>query len=64
MTRKENTLNVDEYVKQTASLLNLSLHPDHQPGVVENFTKIMAIAKIVNEFPLPAEVESAPVFKP
>lgn len=58
----EKTLDPAEYVDQMAMLLDLQLHPEHRPGVVENFARIMAIAQIVNEFPLPAEVEAAPVF--
>lgn len=58
----EKTLAASEYVDQMAMLLDLQLHPAHRPGVVENFARIMAIAQIVNEFPLPAEVEAAPIF--
>ena len=53
-----------EYVEQMALLLDLELNPEHRPGVVENFARIVAIAQLVNEFPLPAEIEANPVFKP
>lgn len=52
------------YVEQTAALLNLPLQPEHQPGVVENFARIQAIASLVIEFPLPADLEPAPIFQP
>ncbi len=58
------SLDPAEYVEQMALLLDLQLDPEHQPGVVENFAKIIAIAQLVNEFPLPAEIEAAPVFEP
>lgn len=59
-----HSLNPTEYVEQMALLLNLQLNPKYQPSVVENFTRIMVIAQLVNEFPLPDEVEVAPVFEP
>lgn len=61
---KEKTLDPAEFVEQMALLLDLPLKPEHRPGVVENFARIMAIAQLVNEFSLPAETEAAPVFKP
>ena len=53
-----------EYVKQMALLLDLELKEEHRSGVVENLARIIAIAQLVNEFPLTAEIEVAPVFKP
>lgn len=54
----------DEYVAQMALLLELPLAAEYRPGVVENFARIMAIAQLVIEFPLPDEVEAAPTFRP
>ncbi|HEY9654004.1 MAG TPA: DUF4089 domain-containing protein [Crinalium sp.] len=51
-------------VDQMAALVGLSLQPDHRPGVIENFVRITAIAQLVTEFPLPEEIEIAPVFEP
>jgi len=51
-------------VDQMAALVGLPLQPDHRPGVIENFARIRAIAQLVTEFPLPEEIEIAPVFKP
>ena len=53
-----------EWVDQMAALVDLPLHPEHRPGVVENFSRIAAIAQLVMEFPLPETVEAAPVFEP
>jgi hypothetical protein len=55
--------NIEEYVDRTSSLINLPLDPEHRPGVVENFERIAAIARLVNEFPLPQNIEAAPVFE-
>jgi hypothetical protein len=57
-------VNVEEYVDRTAELINLPLDPEYRPGVVVNFGRIAAIARLVTEFPLPPEVEVAPVFEP
>jgi hypothetical protein len=57
-------VNVEEYVDRTAELINLPLDPEYRPGVVVNFERIAAIARLVTEFPLPPEVEVAPVFEP
>ncbi|MGL5059836.1 MAG: DUF4089 domain-containing protein [Microcoleus sp.] len=57
-------INIEEYVDRTAELIDLPLNPEHRPGVVVNFERIVAIARLVNEFPLPPEVEAAPVFEP
>jgi hypothetical protein len=56
--------NPAEYVEQMSQLLDLPLDPEHLPGVVKNFASIYAIAQLVTEFPLPPEIEAAPVFEP
>ncbi|NWF58676.1 MAG: DUF4089 domain-containing protein [Fischerella sp.] len=53
-----------EYVEQMAALLDLQLPDEYRDGVVANFERIRAIAQVVNSFPLPEEVEVAPVFEP
>ncbi|MEA5579898.1 DUF4089 domain-containing protein [Nodularia harveyana UHCC-0300] len=52
------------YVEEMALLLGLQLREEYVDGVVQNFEIISAIAQIVNEFPLPEEVEPASVFEP
>jgi hypothetical protein len=47
-----------------SQVLDLPIDPEYYPGVVKNFATICAIAKLVTEFPLPAEIEAAPVFEP
>ncbi len=52
------------FVDQMAAIVELPLQPEHRQGVVDNFARIMAVAQLVNEFPLTEEVEIAPVFEP
>jgi len=52
------------YVDETAKRVGLPLAPEHRPGVIQ-FTRILlAQAALVTEFPLPDDVEPAPVFRP
>mgnify|MGYP002785065826 FL=1 len=60
----EKSLDPTEYVDQMSLLINLPLDPEHRPGVIENMERILAVAKLVTEFPLPEEIEAAPVFEP
>ncbi|MDZ8035759.1 MAG: DUF4089 domain-containing protein [Nostoc sp. DedQUE08] len=62
MRREE--FDVSEYVDQMGFLLDLQLKDEYRDGVVANFERIRAIANLVNSFPLPEEIEVAPVFEP
>ena len=55
---------LNRYVEQMALVLDLPLQPEHQAGVVDNLARMKAIAQFVNEFPLPEEIEAAPIFQP
>ncbi|BAZ29787.1 hypothetical protein NIES4074_22340 [Cylindrospermum sp. NIES-4074] len=52
------------YVDQVSLLLDLPIKSEYRDGVVANFERIMAIANLVNSFPLPEDIEAAPVFEP
>lgn len=52
----------DAYVDQAAAALRLPLAPEHRPGVLLQFQRIAAIAAPLLAFPLPPDVEPAPVF--
>jgi hypothetical protein len=52
------------YVGQMALLVDLNLREEYKDGVVANFEMIKNIAKLVNEFELPEEIEAAPIFEP
>ncbi|AFY77457.1 MAG: DUF4089 domain-containing protein [Hydrococcus sp. C42_A2020_068] len=60
----EKTLDVADYIERTAQLLDLSIAPEYLPGVIDNMTRIAAIATLVTEFELPEDLEAAPVFEP
>ncbi len=60
----EKTANLAKYVEQAAQLMELSLTREYLPGVIDNFTRIAAIASLVTEFNLPEEIEAAPIFEP
>jgi len=55
---------IAEYVDIMANLIDLPLDVEHRPGVVANMVRIAQIAQIVTEFPIPNEIEAAPVFEP
>jgi Protein of unknown function (DUF4089) len=57
-------LDLGGYVDNMALLLDLQLKDEYRDGVVANFERIKAIANLVNEFPLPKEIEVAPIFEP
>ncbi|MBE9225674.1 DUF4089 domain-containing protein [Phormidium sp. LEGE 05292] len=61
---EEKILTAAEYVDTISQLVDLSIDPEHRPGVIQNFERIMAIAKLVTEFPIPEDLEAAPIFEP
>ncbi len=60
----EKKINSAAYIEQMSEILDLPIDPEYRPGVVKNFASICAIATLVTEFPLPEEIEAAPVFQP
>ena len=55
---------VGRYVEQMSLLLDLEIKDEYRDGVVANFERIKAIAQLVNSFPLPEEIQTAPIFEP
>ena len=55
---------VAAYIEQMSTLIDLPLHPDHRPGVVENFYRIQMVARFFLDYPLPDEIEAAARFQP
>ena len=47
-----------------AAAIDLPIAPEYKLGVVENFTRIAEIARRLDDFPLPSDVEVAPTFWP
>jgi hypothetical protein len=64
MTAANQELDIASLVDQMSLLLELPLHPDHRPGVIANLERTAAIAQRVLEFPIPDEIEAAPIFQP
>ncbi|MBW4472113.1 MAG: DUF4089 domain-containing protein [Stenomitos rutilans HA7619-LM2] len=60
----ENPVDTAVLVDYLAALVALPLQPEHRSGVVDNFVRIVAIAQLVNEFPLPDDIEIASIFEP
>jgi len=54
----------ETFVVQMASMLDLPAEWANQPGVIVNMARLMAIAESLNQFPLPEDLEVAPIFKP
>jgi hypothetical protein len=55
---------IAKYVERTAQLIDLNIAPEYLPGVIDNMTRIAAIASLVTEFDLPTDLEAAPTFEP
>lgn len=47
-----------------AAVLALPVDAAHREGTVENLVRILTVGGLVTEFPLPEEIEVAPVFRP
>lgn len=52
------------YVDSASKLIGLRIAPEHRPGVIQAMAVITGAAALVMEFPLPVDVEAAPVFEP
>ena len=59
----DQPFNAEAYVDAAAALIGLPIDPAHRPGVVLNMERIAQMAALVMEFPLPDEIEPAPVFR-
>lgn len=55
---------VGAYVDHAARVVGLSLTPEQREGVIRNLAGTLAVARLVMEFPLPDDVDAAPVFQP
>jgi hypothetical protein len=51
-------------VEQLAAHLGLSIAPAERLAVAQQLGRLLTVARLVSEFPLPDEVEAAPVFRP
>lgn len=59
-----NSLDLDALVSLMSQLIDLPIAPEHRPGVIANLARTQQIAQLVMEFPIPDEIEVAPIFTP
>jgi hypothetical protein len=52
------------FLDAVAGAMELDIAPAHRPGVVMNLQRLAEMARLVAEFPLPEEIEQAPVYRP
>ena len=52
------------YAERAAAAIGLPLDPARKAAVAQQLGAMLAAAALVLEFPLPDEVEAAPVFEP
>jgi hypothetical protein len=45
-------------------LIGLPIRPEDCDAVIEDAARIASVAALLMEFPLPQEIEAAPVFQP
>jgi hypothetical protein len=64
MSEVPTAAEVGAYVDATARLIGLPIAAEHRPGVIQFMGVVMGAAALVMEFPLPDDVEAAPVFEP
>ena len=60
----DHQVEVKVYIEQMAKLLALPIPEECEQGVIDNFIRMQAIAALITEFPLPNEIETAPIFQP
>jgi len=53
----------EDYIDAAAAAIGLPIAPEHRAGVVLNLARLESMARLVMDFPLPEEVNPAPVFR-
>jgi hypothetical protein len=54
----------EQLVDVLADLMGLTIASEHRPGIIANLERNAELAQLLIEFPIPDEVEIAPVFQP
>lgn len=52
------------YVDLAAALVGLPIPSEYHQSVVQNFDRIATVAQLFLNFPLPEDIEIAPIFEP
>ena len=55
---------IEAYVKAAAAAIDLAIPPEYLAGTVLNFGRSAVLARQLAAFPLPPDVEPAPVYEP
>jgi len=55
---------MDEFVEVMSEVVGLPIPDEYREDVIANMERIHTVAQFVLEFPLPDEIEAAPVFEP
>jgi hypothetical protein len=55
---------VTAYLGAMSALIGLPIDPAFRASVGEHLARLLAVAALIEEFPLPDDVEVAPVFHP
>jgi hypothetical protein len=64
MTEAPTPEDLGVHVDRAAKQIGLPILPAHRAGVIQAMGIIAAAATLVMDFPLPDDVEAAPVFEP
>ncbi len=51
-------------VERLSALLGLPIEPESRAAVADNLAGLLTAARLLAEFPLPDDVEPAPIFRP
>ncbi|BAS57260.1 hypothetical protein NIES2135_33840 [Leptolyngbya boryana NIES-2135] len=54
----------EKFVEVMSEVVAMPIPDEYRESVVANFQRIQTVAQLVLEFPLPEEIEIAPVFEP
>jgi 1-carboxybiuret hydrolase subunit AtzG-like protein len=63
-TMSDSAFDAEQYMKNAAAAIGLSIAPEHRAGVIANLERLATVARLVTEFSLPEDGEAAPVFRP
>ena len=55
---------LDAFIDAAARALALPVEPDWKPAIRANLEVTLRLARLVDEFDLPDEIEPAPVYEP
>ena len=54
----------DADIDRLAAMLGLTIDPSSRTAVREHMAAMLAAAQLVTDFPLPDDLEAAPIFRP